>query len=67
MANRRIVTLRELGAVLQVSPSTLSRWATAGVIPCIRGPRTVRFDLDRVLASLDRGRRDDISTQRGGQ
>ena len=36
-----------------VSPSTVSRWAASGAVPCIRIGRTIRFDLEQVRETLE--------------
>ena len=52
------LTARQLGAVLQVSESTVRRLAQSGRIPSIRiTPHIIRFRLAAVVEALDGTRR----------
>jgi excisionase family DNA binding protein len=52
-----LLTARELGERLAVSPSTVIQWAKAGRIPEVRpSPRIRRFDYADVMAALKRQR-----------
>jgi excisionase family DNA binding protein len=53
---RRLVTARDLAAILAVSESKVYALAADDKIPSIRvGLRSVRFDADQVLAVLREG------------
>ena len=55
---KRLLTAKELAAALQVSPRTVLEWHRQGRIPGIQPTgRTVRFNLDAVLAALKGGTR----------
>ena len=57
-ARTEFLTARQLGAVLQVSESTVRRLAHAGRIPSIRiTPHIIRFRLAAVVEALDGARR----------
>jgi predicted site-specific integrase-resolvase len=44
----------ELAEVFRVAPVTVLEWVRKGRIPCIRiNRKTLRFDVDRVLAALE--------------
>ena len=50
---RRLLTARELAAVLGVTSSTVRRWARSGRVPCLRtGHRFIRFERDAALRAL---------------
>lgn len=52
-SNPKLLTRRELAAVLQVSSETISRWVSAGKIPAaVRTGQIMRFDLDAVREAL---------------
>ena len=56
----RLLLTRELAERLGVEPETVRRWTREGLIPACRiGVKTLRFDLEQVLAtiSLDRQKR----------
>ncbi|HEX7174973.1 MAG TPA: helix-turn-helix domain-containing protein [Pyrinomonadaceae bacterium] len=58
------LTARQLGAVLQVSESTVRRLAHSGRIPSIRiTPHIIRFRLAAVVEALDGARRSRRSTR----
>jgi excisionase family DNA binding protein len=59
MTRSRKLRTRELAEVLGVAQATVRDWATAGVIPALRGPARGRwlFDQDEVLAALRRAGR----------
>jgi excisionase family DNA binding protein len=51
------VTAKEIGAALRLDDKTVLRLARKGRIPAVRlGARVVWFNLDEVLAALDRPR-----------
>lgn len=53
--DRNLLTADELGDQLRVRPSTVRRWASDGLIPCLRiSGRVVRFELQEVLVALRR-------------
>ena len=47
-----LLSQEQLASVLSVHPITVSRWTVAGLIPCHRVGRVVRYDLNAVLASI---------------
>jgi excisionase family DNA binding protein len=47
-----LLSQEQLASVLSVHPITVSRWTVAGLIPCHRVGRVVRYDLTAVLASI---------------
>lgn len=49
----KLLTATEVAGVLNVSPRTLTRWATERRVPvAIRTDRIIRFELNAVLAAL---------------
>ena len=44
----RIITIKELSALLSVKPKTLYQWAEAKQIPCLKLNGALRFDLDDI-------------------
>lgn len=50
---RRLLTARELAALLGVTSSTVRRWARSGRVPCLRaGHRFIRFEREAALRAL---------------
>lgn len=47
---RRLYTVEELAKIIHLAPNSVYIKALKGEIPCIRFGRTVRFDLNEVLA-----------------
>lgn len=45
---KRLLTASEVAEYLSVDPSTVHRWARAGVLPALRIGRVVRFDPDHL-------------------
>jgi hypothetical protein len=54
---RNWVTATEVARELKVHPTSVTRWAAAGRIPCIKVPvaRTLRFDLAEVRSAIQKG------------
>ena len=53
----KTLTVEELGDYLRVTPDTIREWVRKGRIPCYRiGRKTIRFDLDEVVAALREAR-----------
>jgi excisionase family DNA binding protein len=46
---RDLITQKEVAALLNVHPITVGRWTTAGLIPCYRVGRILRYKLSEVL------------------
>jgi excisionase family DNA binding protein len=46
---RDLVTQKEVAALLNVHPITVSRWTVAGLIPCYRVGRILRYKLSDIL------------------
>jgi len=58
MITTELLTARQLADRLHVRPSTIQRWARAGLIPAIHlTPKVVRYDLAEVLRVIREGRR----------
>ena len=51
---KRVYTQKEIAEVLNLCAETVSRWTTAGIIPCHRVGRIVRYDLAAVLAAIEK-------------
>ena len=51
---KRVYTQKEIAGELNLCAETVSRWTTAGVIPCLRVGRTVRYDLTAVLKAIEK-------------
>lgn len=49
-----LLTVPEVARLLRVRESTVYTWAEAGLLPCHRVGRLLRFDRGQVLAWLDR-------------
>lgn len=50
---QKYLTKNEMAAVFRITPRTLDSWCSAGRIPfCRIGGRTIRFDLDAVVAHV---------------
>ncbi len=48
-----LLTARELGKRLRVSPDTVRAWARRGCIPTLRlSPKAIRFDANAVMAAV---------------
>lgn len=54
IASKRIIRKAELADKLQVSVRTIDNWMASGIIPFIKINRVRLFDLERVMASLER-------------
>lgn len=49
----RLITAREMATLLGAKPEAVRSWARDGRVPCLRvGRRTLRFDVDGVLAAI---------------
>ena len=48
----RLVATAEAAAVLGVNPRTLTRWATAGLVPSYNARHRFMFDLEELLEAL---------------
>jgi excisionase family DNA binding protein len=46
---RDLITQKEVAALLNVHPITVGRWTTAGLIPCYRVGRILRYKLSDIL------------------
>ena len=54
-AARRLLNRTEVAKHLGVRVETISRWTTAGTIPCVRiGKRSVRYLLTQIVSQLRR-------------
>lgn len=54
-APRRLLNRTEVAQHLGVRVETISRWTTAGTIPCVRiGNRSVRYILTQIIGHLRR-------------
>lgn len=54
-APRRLLNRTEVAKHLGVRVETISRWTTAGTIPCVRiGKRSVRYLLTQIVSQLRR-------------
>jgi excisionase family DNA binding protein len=54
-AARRLLNRTEVAQHLGVRVETVSRWTTAGTIPCVRiGKRSVRYLLPQIVSQLRR-------------
>ncbi len=54
-AARRLLNRTEVAKHLGVRVETVSRWTTAGTIPCVRiGKRSVRYLLPQIVSHLRR-------------
>ena len=54
-AARRLLNRTEVAKHLGVRVETVSRWTTAGTIPCVRiGKRSVRYLLTQIVSQLRR-------------
>lgn len=60
--NQQLVDAATVGDAIGVRAATVREWAKEGRIPALRlSPRTIRFDLAEVLATLKR----ETTTDRG--
>jgi len=48
----KLISASELCKVLAVTKPTLARWRKQG-LPCFKGQRTVRYDINEVLKRLE--------------
>ena len=56
METKELLTAAEIAVMLKLKPSTVRVWAREGLIPSLRlTPKTLRFQLDRVLAAISVG------------
>jgi excisionase family DNA binding protein len=53
-ALRKNLDKRQLSVALNASIRTIDKWVHNKKIPCRKIGRMIRFDLDRVMAALDR-------------
>jgi len=54
--NDRLLTPGEVAKMLRVNPKTVSRWAAAGMLPCVRTPGGHRRYRESVIkAVLEKG------------
>lgn len=49
-----LLTTQEAAAYLRIHPETLRRWVAAGLIPCVRVGRTIRFRREALDAWIAR-------------
>lgn len=49
-----LLTQAQLAAALSIHPITVCRWTVAGLIPCHRVGRVVRYDLAAVLEAIEK-------------
>jgi excisionase family DNA binding protein len=49
-----LISQAELAVAMSVHPMTISRWTVAGLIPCHRVGRIVRYDFSVVLAAIEK-------------
>lgn len=59
-----LVTADEIGEATHMSRSTVYELAKAGVLPCVRGGRRIRFDREKVLTLLASRSTADLSRYR---
>ena len=53
---KEIVTVTQLAKRLQLKPETIRIWARKGLIPSLHPtPKTLRFEMDSVLTSMEKG------------
>ncbi|MFC1704577.1 helix-turn-helix domain-containing protein [Candidatus Omnitrophota bacterium] len=58
----KLLTIKQLSELLEVSPRTLYEWTHAGFIPHYKFPNGVRFKLSEIEKWLQRRRRKGRST-----
>lgn len=64
----RLVSGVELARIVSVTSDTIARWRRADLIPSVRiNRRTIRFDLDDVLAALKQQANTDRAFANGDQ
>ena len=51
---QKLLTTRELSRALQTSPGTIATWRLRKIIPYIKIGYIIRYDLERVLAALEK-------------
>ncbi len=49
-----LLSQAQLAAALSIHPITVCRWTVAGLIPCHRVGRVVRYDLAAVLDAIEK-------------
>ncbi len=49
-----LLSQAQLAAALSIHPITVCRWTVAGLIPCHRVGRVVRYDLAAVLEAIEK-------------
>ena len=55
-SRKQLATSREIAEIIGISIYTVYEWTKLGRIPVIRlTPRTIRYDIDAVLAALQEG------------
>jgi excisionase family DNA binding protein len=49
----KLLSIKEVSAILNVKPSTLYQWAELGQIPCIKINGALRFDIEDINTWVD--------------
>ena len=49
MTEEKFVSVKEIARVLTVSPATIYRWVSQGIIPVYRFGKTWRFSVDEII------------------
>jgi len=67
LGDRSLLTVAQLSERIKVAIDTLHRWTASGRVPCYRlGRRTIRYDLDQVVAALQADADDEPARNRRG-
>lgn len=53
----KLLTIKQLSALIQVSPKTIYQWIHIGFIPCYKLPKGVRFREQEICDWLKRRRK----------
>ena len=55
MQSKKLLKVQEVAEILGVQPMTVLKWVSQGRLPVVKiSPRCLRFDLEAVLACLER-------------
>jgi len=54
LETKRLVRAAVIAKMLDVCASSVYRSARRGVLPCVKLGRTIRFDLEEVMAALEK-------------
>ena len=55
VAHRRLLTVKEAAAFMQVRPKSVYAWVAAGRLPCLRAGNRIRFRLSDLESWLSGG------------